>query len=140
MQAQDHANPPEPFRWNAGGWFGAQLGGTLWLLLLGLILLPKDTLAAAGVLACFVAANVVGFSLWRLRDRILPYPALQWMIAACGVASLVALAFLDSRPDSVEVAPAIPYWVLLIFPGVMLMLWLRQRSAVRRPTGRSTSN
>jgi hypothetical protein len=138
MQASDRSDPPESFRWNAGGWFGPQLGGTLWLLLLGLLVFPKDAPAAVVVLTCFAGANVVGLSLWRRRHRIAAYPALQWMIAACGVASLMALAFLDSRPESPEFAPSIPYWVLLIFPGVMVMLLLQRRIAARRLAGRAT--
>lgn len=132
MRTSDRSDPREPFRWNAGGWFGPQLGGTLWLLLLGLAVLPKDALAAAVVLACFASANLVGLSLWRRRHASSAYPALQRMIAACGAASLIAVAFLDSRPESVEFAPAIPYWLLLIFPGVMLMLWLQRRRGAHR--------
>ena len=60
------------------------------------------------------------------------------MIAACEVASLIALAFLDSRPVSPEFAPSIPYWVLLVFPGVMVMLLLQRRLATRRLAGRAT--
>ena len=140
METSERSDPRQPFQWNAGGWFGPQLGGTLWLLLLGLVLLPKDVLAALVVLACFAGANAVGLSLWRRRHRIAAYPALQWMIAACGVASLIAFTFLDSRLGSVEFTPAIPYWILLVFPGVMVMLCLQRRLAARRsadrPTGR----
>ena len=68
MQALDRSDSREPFQWNAGSWFGPQLGGTLWLLLLGLVLFPKDALAAAVALACFAGANVVGLSLWRRRQ------------------------------------------------------------------------
>jgi hypothetical protein len=139
MQTSDPSDSSESFRWKAGVWFGPQLGGTLWLLLLGLVLLPKDALAAAVVLACFAGANIVGLSLWCRRRGSSAYPAIQWMIAACGAASLIALAFLDTRPDSIEFAPAIPYWVLLIFPGVMLMLWLQRRPGARRSASRSTS-
>ena len=31
-----------PFGWNAGGWFGALLGSTIWLLALGVGLLQED--------------------------------------------------------------------------------------------------
>ena len=139
MQTSDSSGPPEVFRWNAGGWFGPQLGGTLWLLLLGLFVFPRDAAAAAVVLGCFAGANLAGLWLWRRRHRIAAYPALQWMIAACGVASLIALVFLDSRPESPEFAPSIPYWVLLVFPGVMVMLFLQRRIATRRLAGRTTS-
>jgi drug/metabolite transporter (DMT)-like permease len=122
----------EPLQWNAGGWFGGQLGGTLWLLLLGILLFPKDSVAAAVVLCCFAGANLVGLLLWRRRRTGAAYPATQIMIAACGVASLAALAFLDSRPSSPDFAPSVPYWVLLVFPAVMLMFHLQQRQALRQ--------
>jgi hypothetical protein len=138
MQSHDRSTPSQPFRWNAGGWFGSQLGGTLWLLLLALLVFPKDALAASVVLACFAGANLVGIWLWRRRQRIAAYPALQGMIAACGVASLIALAFLDSRPESPGFAPSIPYWVLLIFPAVMVVFLLQRRSAARGLADRTT--
>ena len=34
------------FRWNAGGWFGSQLGGTLWLLTGVSLLFQSPAIAA----------------------------------------------------------------------------------------------
>jgi hypothetical protein len=31
------------FYWNAGGWFGGQIGGTVWLLICGLVFFAKDS-------------------------------------------------------------------------------------------------
>jgi len=61
-------------RWNAGGWFGGQLGGTVWLLLLGILLLGIDVIAALGVLLCFAGANAIGTWLWSRRRRYPLWP------------------------------------------------------------------
>ena len=41
------------FNWNKGGWLGAQLGGTCWLFILGVLIAPQDPLAGAVTLFCF---------------------------------------------------------------------------------------
>ena len=71
------------FQWNTGGWFGAQLGGTLWILLLAVLLVSKDVWLALTVFAAFLLPNVVGTLLWRARGRIAAYPAIQILLAVC---------------------------------------------------------
>ena len=58
------------FRWNKGGWLGAQLGGTCWLLIMGVLIGVEDPLAGAVILVCFAAANLYGWSLWKRRDEL----------------------------------------------------------------------
>ena len=57
---------PSSFTWNVGGWFGSQLGCTLWLLILGLVLFRKDSLSAWACVASFLVLNAWGFYLWRV--------------------------------------------------------------------------
>ena len=40
------------FQWNAGGWFGGQIGGTAWMLVAGVL--------GLAILVCFLIPNVVG--------------------------------------------------------------------------------
>jgi hypothetical protein len=94
---------PGRFQWNAGGWFGSQLGGTAWMLVGTAILVPQAPGLAAWWAACFAAANAVGAGLWLRRDRVRPYPALQSLLAACGLAGLFAVSVLHRfRPDDIR--------------------------------------
>ena len=42
------------FQWNPGGWFGSQLGGTIWMLILGVMMLVR--LPLLGAIALLLAA------------------------------------------------------------------------------------
>ena len=46
------------FRWNAAGWFGGQLGASLWILLLGLLLCLKGVAVGVAVLLCGTVSGV----------------------------------------------------------------------------------
>ena len=72
---------PSTFSWNAGGWFGSQVGCTLWLLILGLVLLPKDPLAAGSCIGGFVVLNAWGFFLWRRQATLRAYSGIQRFLA-----------------------------------------------------------
>ncbi len=115
------------FRWNAGGWFGGQLGATLWMGLLGVLTLPRHPVAGAAVLGLALAANGVGVALWRRRASLAAYPAVQLLIAVCGVAALGSVLVLRAagsvHSSQVWLAP-------LAYPVLMLFLHLLQRGPV----------
>jgi len=120
------------FRWNAGGWFGAQIGATAWIALLGILLLFDAPLLGALVLALAAAPNVIGIILWRMRDRIRTYPAVQALIVAAGLAGLMAIVSIDIA-GRIPVRPrSSAYWSLLVYPAVMVVLHLQNRAARRR--------
>ena len=73
------------FAWNAGGWFGTQLGCTLWLLILGFVLFSKDPLAAWVCLAGFLVLNAWALYLWRSRKQLSAYAGLQRFLLAASV-------------------------------------------------------
>ena len=51
-----------------GAWIGAQLGCTLWIVLMGLDVQARTGSAVGGtVLTMGLVANVFGYSLWRRR-------------------------------------------------------------------------
>src|SRR4051794_27734348 len=85
---------PGRFQWNMGGWFGPQLGGTAWMLVGAVVLVPHTPEVAGVWLACFAVANAIGSWLWWRRDRLRPYPALQVLLLACGINGLLALVAL----------------------------------------------
>jgi hypothetical protein len=125
------------FQWNPGGHFGAQLGGTLWLLSLAWFapLAPEVTALGVGL---FVAANAVGFALWSRRDRIAPYLGMQLLILTCGVAGLAAfLGIVTLRPELAgRVLKSPRDWLpLAVFPALMVAFHLMETSGRRARAG-----
>lgn len=141
METQQRARVGGAFRWSGGGWFGAQIGSTLWLVVLGVVLTVRDDSSpGTAIIALAVAVNGIGLLLWEHRDRVRPYPAIQALVAVVGAATVVAFLLLDeasawglagtegSRP---------PYAALLVFPALMGFFAL-QEHAVRRTHRRDT--
>jgi len=129
---------PGAFQWNAGGWFGSQLGSTCWLLLTGSLLVPERPQVGLAVLACGLLPNLIGLRLWQLRRRIEPYPALQSLLLILWGFTVLAVLVLDvsgARLPALGAPPQDPttlYWVLLLFPVLMGMFHLKERAARRR--------
>jgi len=122
------------FRWNAGGWFGAQIGATAWIALLGILLLFDAPLLGVLVLALATAPNVIGIILWRTRERVGPYPATQILVAVSGAFALLTFVSLDVAGRIFILragAGRHVYWILLVYPALMLVFHLRDRAARR---------
>lgn len=118
------------FQWNRGGWFGGQIGATLWLVLLGCLVMAQGRMVGAAVLLFGLLSNLVGLALWRHRDRLSPYPALQLLIATAAVSALVSMLVLwrSGGPVPPLDLPS-SLWFLLIYPGLMLVFHLQERAA-----------
>ena len=120
-------------RWTAGGWFGGQLGGTMWILLAGSLVLYQGSWLGAVVLLFFLLPNVIGTLMWHRRDRIPPYPALQALVAVLGLFTLLTLVAFDVSGRLAglgvrsEGSPRSVYWIMLIFPAAMIMFHLQNR-------------
>jgi hypothetical protein len=131
----DSASNPSgtAFVWNAGGWFGAQLGSTLWMAILGLVLLGQDRAAAAAALAGFALANAAGLFVWRGRARRSAYSGVQLFLLALAliVAAVVAVVQLRgaSETPTSGVSTYLPWWVVGLAPILMLAFLLRERAA-----------
>lgn len=100
MPIKQPVQGPGQIQWNKWGWFGCQFGCTAWLLPTGLIFLFKEP--SLGIfrlgmiwLAIFAVLNAFGAWLWIRRDRLRPYRAIQWFLAACGVGGLLAIGSVD---------------------------------------------
>jgi hypothetical protein len=125
------------FQWNAGAWFGAQLGSTLWLLLLGVLFLWSGRPSGAWALVAFVLSNGSGLLLWLRRDRVAAYPALQLLMAILGACNLLVFAGFDLAGDLAAVDPHFAshprwlYWGLLLYPALAFSFHLRERAARR---------
>lgn len=117
--------------WNAGGWFGSQLGGTAWMLVAGALAAAIEPLSGLVVLGLFALPNVLGTLLWW-RRTFSCYASMQVLVAAAGVCSLLAVAVLERSgvwgqiQTGGRVSAGASYWIIcLAFAGVILMLYLR---------------
>ena len=84
------------FQWNAGAWFGTQLGATCWLLICSLLLIQHSVHVAGLVGGCFLLANVIGTGLWLGRTRIKAYQAFQILLGLGWLTSLAGLHTIES--------------------------------------------
>jgi len=138
----ENERPRSSFAWNAGGWFGSQLGCTLWLLILGLVLLRKDAVAAWVCVAGFVVLNVWGLYLWRSRVRRSAYSGVQRFLVVASVMIAVVVLVVNARGASEPPAGGslastyLPYWAMAVAPTLMLIFLLRERFVARDRGGR----
>jgi len=131
---QDPLGRPGPgtLQWSRGGFFGSQLGMTLWMLLAGGLLATSDLARGLSVVGLFLAANAVGLVLWSARARLAPHAAIQ-LLALTGLAAAVgtmALIGASELGDAVaaELGTGRPLWGYLgVFPLLMVGLWWLDR-------------
>lgn len=122
------------FQWNAGGWFGAQLGGTLWMLILGITLLGQQPGLGLLSLGLALLVNLAGFLLWHIRDRLAPYPCIQGLLTLVGIATLALLLAFDAADRLALLDPRFQdhprglYMLLLMFPGLMALFYFQNRA------------
>jgi len=117
------------FQWNQGGWFGAQLGMTLWIVILGAVLLAGSQPVGGWLIALSVLANGVGWWLWTRRETLAPYPAIQALIATGGLCAVLSIICLASSGVARETSGMPTAWFLLMYPGLMLIFHLQERAA-----------
>lgn len=119
-------------QWNTWGWFGGQIGSSVWLLALGIVALAQGGTLGLVPVGLFAVAGLVGALLWWRRDLLAPFPALEILLgtitvlSAAGVATILEGGLLGSGPG---VPPG--RWIylyLLIFPALMAQLWVADRA------------
>lgn len=133
-EQNDSMNQAGGMRWNFGGWLGGQLGGSCWMLIAGLLAIPEDPVAAIDVLGLFALANFVGLMIWRRRDSLSPYKALQLLIPVLGLTGIGAVYVLDRGGifETIQVGSSVSaaetYAILIIVVAVlMVMFWWQNR-------------
>ena len=119
-------------RWNIGGWLGAQLGGTIWILVAGILSLWADINTAIVVIALFIGANVIGMAIWRRRDRLSAYAGVQILLPIVGVISMAAVYVLarSNTYESIQVGGTVSARstygiIILVVAALMLMFYFR---------------
>ena len=126
----------EAFRWNVGGWFGSGLGATAWMLPLAFAAIWFGSTSVAILLtACYLSAVAMIVLLWRSRERLAAYTALQILIAWLGFLTSLVLAGLQllATPKVQHFAQWTPWaWLtLLIFPAIAFKFWWQRNSSRR---------
>lgn len=136
MTSQSHSAPPAGLVWNAGGWFGAQLGGSCWIAICAGLLGGQDAVVAMAVLAIFGIANGGGAALWLARRRVPAYGAMQALMGLLGVAGVLAVLVIERsglwgvvQGQGGTVSAGQMY---LLIPAVTLALMALFRSLQRR--------
>lgn len=125
------------YSWNAGGWLGSQIGCTLWMALLGFVLIPKDLVSAAACLLTCAGLNVYGALLWRSRQRLTADTAIIRFLGACTVSFLGLAVLVNARSDPTAAGDGLygptdlPYWVALVPLSLLIIFQLRIREAKR---------
>jgi len=117
--------------WNAGGWFGGQIGATVWMLVAAVLTATRDLYTGMVVLLLFVVPNVIGVMLWLSR-KLSCYASTQILIgvaAVCGLATVYVLesanAWMQMQTGG-QVSAQSSYWIIgLVFGGLMLMFYFR---------------
>ncbi len=128
-------NKDTAFHWNLGGWLGAQLGGTCWILVAGLLAIRHEASVGVTVLALFVLPNLIGWRLWRSQERLSAYRDLQAMALVAGAFGLAAVYVLDGSGlwETIQVGGrASAGRVYLIIIGVVAALLVLFRSIARQ--------
>jgi hypothetical protein len=126
------------FHWNAGAWFGMQLGSSIWLLPSAARLYAEAPHMSLVLLGTFALMNGLGVVLWRQRRRLPMYRALQFFLFGVMVLSygtMLALDLSGHLPTLFADSPN-PRWtaygVLLIIPGLMVLYYFWERLRVQR--------
>ena len=119
-------------RWNAG-WFGAQIGGSCWMIGTVFMGAPTFSLPALSGPIIFVLVNTIGLLFWFNRGRLDSYISLQILFAVLCLATFALPAIEHgcgclAKWDPRMTEPWRAYLLLLIFPGMSAMLHLQTRS------------
>ena len=113
--------------WNAGGWFGSQIGATSWMVLAAFLTGLRDPLIGVLTLVLAAVPNTLGYVMWRRRAELSCYRSIQLLLIVSGVCGLGVISLLDANellePIQIggTVSAAWAYIVLLSTIGLLLL-------------------
>jgi len=114
--------------WNAGGWFGGQLGGTAWILVAAAITTGRDITTGFILLVIFLVPNIIGYSLWRMQ-KMSCYASLQILLILIGVFGLLAIYVLERRHLWIEIQMSSPvsaayaYYMIIFITAILMVVF-----------------
>lgn len=103
-------------------------------------LFPSSAVVAGVWVASFVIANVVGCALWRNRERVRMYAALQLLLLCLAALSYGCVVIADWSGHLASLTQPSPhprlsaYGALLVIPAVMTFFYLRERFGNGQPS------
>ncbi len=119
-------------QWNLGGWLGAQVGSTIWILVAGILSLWVDVNTGLLVIALFMIANLAGMAIWRRREALSAYTGIQILLPIVGVVGLAAVYTLDrsSIYESIQVGGTVSAQssyglIVLVVAALMVLFYFR---------------
>jgi cation transporter-like permease len=119
-------------QWNLGGWLGAQLGSTAWILVAGVLSLGADINTSLIVIALFVIGNIAGMLVWRRRERLSAYAGIQILLPIVGIVGLAAVYVLENSGiyESIQIGSNVSARstygiIILVVAALMLMFYFR---------------
>jgi hypothetical protein len=124
-------------QWNIGGWLGAQLGGTAWILVAGILSLWVDVNTAMVVIGLFVLANVAAMLIWNRRDKMSAYKGIQILLPIVGVASLATVYMLERSNiyESIQIGGTVSarstYGIIVLVVAALMLMFYFQRGRNR---------
>lgn len=79
---------------NVWGWFGTQIGFTLWILVCSVILLDHDSLISFVLFCLFIFVNVLGCFLYKTK-RLNKLTSMCCSVSIYGISALVSVYVLE---------------------------------------------
>ena len=126
--------------WNAGSWWGSQMGASAWAFILGIVLLFADIPAAVVCLGAFAAFNCYGLHLWRRRDNLTAYGGIQRLLFAFTLLFAIVVVVLSVRGITESQTPfgtvplQIPYRGIAL-PLVFIVWFFVWNRTIKRRSG-----
>lgn len=131
------------FQWNAGGWLGAAVGGTAWMVVTaGFLVSNQEVVVAAVPFSCFLITSLFAYGLWMRRERLDPFLSLMALLGVLSITTPVAwLTTCKWASPETLAQMSWPSWygwnvvVLLLAPGIMLWFYVAECRANARQGG-----
>ena len=119
------------YRWNAG-WFGMQLGGSLWMIGTLFIGAPIFSLAALSGLIICVLVNTAGTLFWLNRHKLDCYISFQILLVIQCLAAFALLAIMDISQYLQQWEPRLKqpwhaYLFLVMYPALSVMFYFQNK-------------
>lgn len=125
-------NERNRLKWNLGGWLGGQIGGSAWIMVAGLLTISRDAQTAVSVLGVCAFANILGYSIWLLRQKLTAHAGMQLLLLIMGIASCAAVYLLDRdrQFEAIQSGGAVSakemYLVIFfVIAGLMMTFFIR---------------
>ncbi len=126
------------YQWDTAAWFGAQLGGTVWMLLAAAWISVSAPALAGFALLCLLASNALGTWLWWRRDRIVPQTAVLLLtLVICGNGLVLLLTFDWFWPAALPRESLTPAYAFLLGIPVVMAGWCAMDRAIAKQKQRA---